>query len=731
MLRVRLTARDDSGTFPSTGIPLLLLLHSDRVRHVTYVTNQNSPRRLSMRALFLIALALLTITHIFLFAQYWPNSLIVPESLLSAPDSIPLVGCALGFSATTGLMTVWGLAKGKRLYLIPYIFIVGILAVVVLQHLPIGKLVVLSPSLPGLLGACVAFATGWALNSHTQNSTVKEPHQIAWLFFFLITLNFFLALAPLSNMVPTGIQENGSWALASFQLSNKDSVGIRDNLIFVAIRSLLTPLVGNSILINSLVSMVLCAFGIACLSKGINALCGKATALLATLFIVTEGWVLTAAYSANLTVTLIANAGLLFYIVVDALLNSRKASLKQSSIIIVMVLASCLLSLHSYAAVRIPWVLSIFVLSVTYLFSARGSLLTKLSAPLIRVLMPIAVALTLVLAIGYKGEFKALQKDLLVSWPKDSVVARPASGQIKDFVLIHNPDTPIWKQVARPANGDNVSLIWTRTPSETLRALIDHVGLILREHPETFFLTPLVFLLGVAAIFRLPLLERSQQIAALITCLWAIIWISSFLSVPDQVAYRRGIAFSAIAPVIAALTFAPGPSARGLTIAIPTLLGILFAVARLPDQLRFSNDPETRSRMFTVCGNAFAVRTLLATGSKSSVPMGPLQVALVGAQNPREANCLSTAAKSNEWQRIFPGSDIIGDGSKTNIVDAVKTPGSNTTLLYCSPDSMREPTVKAICKGELPSIRIIDSIPVVYGGVSDTWVTFTGIDTKK
>ena len=688
-----------------------------------------------MPAICVIALVLLTVAHISFFTRYWPHSLIIPESLISEPQLIALTNFALGFSIATGFMTLWSLARSKRLYLSSYVFAVGILAFLALRYLPIGRLITLSPSVSGLLGASMAIAIGWAVNPNAKqlanNLKFEKSRPIPWLVFFLITLNSFLALAPLSDMVPTGIQENGSWSPSSFQLANKDSVGIKESLIFVAIRSVIEPLVGTSILINALVSMILCAFGVACLAKGIQALSGKATALLAMLFIVTEGWVLTAAYSANLTVTLIANAGLLFYVLTNALSNGEPSSRRRSWLIMGTILASCFLSLYSYAAVRIPWVLSMAVLGAVFILSSHGSLLQKCSTTLIRIVMPITVTLTLVWAVGYKGDFGTLKKDLLVSWPKDSVVSHPASGTINEFVLIHNPDTPIWKQVARPANGDNMSLIWTRTPTETLRALLVHIGHILQEHPRTFFLTPLVFLLATSAFFRLPLMERAQRQATVAVFLWAIIWLSSFLSVPDPVAYRRGIAFSAITPMLAALAFSPRSSARGLAIAIPIMLGGICAIMRLPDQLRFANEPETRSRMFTVCGNSFAVRTLLKSGSVAHSTSGITHVALAGTENPREVNCLVNATRSNEWRRIFPGSSIIREGRSISIDDAVEIPAASTILLYCSPDSMRQPKVSAICNGALPSARLVETIPVIYGGVSDKWVVFTNRNDQK
>lgn len=681
-----------------------------------------------MRAILLVVLALLTATHIVFFALLWPQSHIFPKSLFPKPGSADLTQLALGFAVTMGIICIWKLARGGRFYLTAYVIKIGVLGFLALNYLPTGRLLVLSPSLAGLIGACVAVAVGWDLHSNPRKivdeNGVEKSTQTSWLIFFLITLNFFVALAPLSDMVPTGIQENGSWSPSSFQLAQKDSVGIKDNLIFVAVRSLIAPLVGNSILVNPFVSMILCAFGVAFLSKGIETLVGKTAALLAMMFITTEGWVLTGAYSANLTVTLIANAGLLFYILTKALYNEENPSRSQTSILMGMTLASCLLSLYSYAAVRIPWVFSIVVLGGVHFLIARGSILTKCSAPLTRVVLPITVALALVGAVGYQGDFRALKKDLLVSWPKDSVVSHPASGQLKEFVLIHNPDTPIWKQVARPSNGDNKSVIWTRTPSEMFHALGDHVGQILRENPRFFFISPLVFLLSLAALFKLPLMDGRYRMATIAICLWGIIWITSFLSVPDPVAYRRGIAFSAMAPILAALAFAPRSSARGLVVTVSALLGMMCAAMRLPDQLSFSNEPDTRSRMFTVCGNAFAVRTLLKRASVSNFSSKLTQVVLAGTENPRDANCLTNATRSNEWRRIFPRSSFMGNGDTISAAEALTIPKPHALLIYCSPDSMRAPMVGAICNETLPSTRIIETIPVIYGGVSDKWIVF-------
>lgn len=451
--------------------------------------------------------------------------------------------------------------------------------------------------------------------------------------------------------------------------------------------------------------------------------------MLAILVMALEGWVLAAAYSANLVVTLILNAGLMFWILTLMVRDEDRQRNRWLSLQVGIALACAnLLALYSYAAVRIPWVLSLAIIGCVSLFRGRGApLWRRILRAAVVVVAPLVVAVTLILAVGYRGDIGALSKHVFVSWPKDSVRAHPGPEGLKDYELIHNPDTPIWKQVARPKNGDNISLIWTRTVGETLSALKDHASLIAQEHPSFFFWPSTVFLLMLAAFVRMPLWERSQRFALVATSIWAVVWVSSFFSVPDVVAYRRGIAFSAIAALAASLAFSARRSARGVAFSIPLAIGVAFSLARAPQQVEFSNNPETRSRLFTVCGNAFAIRALLTSDRVPLLRGAPLQVIALSTEHPRELSCLSNAVQSHEWQRILPKSSVSIASDPSSLAGV--TPEA-VALFYCTPDSTREPRARSLCDGTSSVDTVVDVIPVSYGGVANKWVVFKGGSSK-
>jgi hypothetical protein len=468
---------------------------------------------------------------------------------------------------------------------------------------------------------------------------------------------------------------------------------------------------------------LICAFGIACFATGISVFAGGLVATVAVACMLTDGWVLTAAFAGNLTVTLIACSGALFLVLAWAL-TCRGCTADLSRLAVGLLVAS-FLGLYSYAAVRMPWLISlavIYCVVAARLIPREG--LPKTFARLVALTTPILALMTLIVVVGYGGKIASLSKDLLVSWPSTSVLEHPLESELGKYTLIHNPDVPIWKQVARPTSGENVSYIWTRTPSEILTALRAHLSLILQDHPRFFFLQAAPFFLMVAAFVRLPLMTVAARRLAVALAVWCLIWISSFLLVPDAIAYRRGVAFSVVAACLTSLGFLGLLGTRKFSLVAPVVLAVLYCVCRLPPQLIFSNDPETRSRMFTVCSSSFAVRALLSSPELSSIAQMPLKVSLAGLENEREASCVAHATRSREWRRLLPASEVQSADQFESFLKTMSAHGQETGLVYCSLSSSRLPSLARVCASQDPDVTTVQVVPVVYGGVSNSWVLF-------
>jgi hypothetical protein len=438
-----------------------------------------------------------------------------------------------------------------------------------------------------------------------------------------------------------------------------------------------------------------------------------------------DGWVLTGAYAGNLTVTLIASSGALFLAFAWALTSqgTRADFIKGG---LALLLAS-FLALYSYAAVRIPWTMSLAVIYcvVAARVALKGGGLARAALSVSALMLPLLALAVVILAVGYGGNTQGLLGDLLVSWPSASVLKHPVAEELSKYVLIHNPDVPIWKQVARPTNGDNFSYIWTRTPGEILAAFLAHTSLILGDRPQYFFLQAPSLLLIVLALVRFPLNDAKVRTATLALLLWAVLWVSSYLLVPDAVAYRRGIAFSAISAALASLAVISASDAKRYKQWLMLGLTVLYCFYSLPQQLVFSNDPETRSRMFTVCSSSFAVRALLSDPQISALSDVPLTVSLAGLENVREAGCVAHATTTSEWKRLLPQAQVDPGRSFENLFELLPAGGPDSVLVYCSPSAHRLPRLAKVCLGEEAGLDTVKTVPVVYGGVFDKWVAFS------
>jgi hypothetical protein len=677
----------------------------------------------SWRTFFEISLAFLTLAHMRLLSAYWPIVQSIDGASLPASLEYYLSRLTFGFVVGASIACIWQLAVQRRFLCLGWVLLIWVAGIATISRLPIARASPFALDTGVLVGVLVGAGLGFMRFSGESDEEREKPNRLSWFLLFLAAINVFLFLAPYSQTVPSGVQEPGGFSAGALTLESKDSVGIKNNLVFLIAQHIVTLVVDNSILSSSLTSILICAFGIACFATGIRVISGNVVAIIAAAFMLSDGWVLTAAYAGNLTVTLIASAGALFLVLAWAL-TSRHSKADFYRIALGLLFAS-FLGLYSYAAVRMPWILSLGII-----YCVIGSRLTlrfglyKTVALIVALGTPVVALMVLILVGGYGGDTTALSKDLLVSWPSTSVLEHPTANDLSKYKLIHNPDVPIWKQVARPTNGDNFSYIWLRTPSEMLTALSAHISAILREHPKFFFLQTAQFFLIMMAFASLPFMRIATQRLTVVLALWCLIWISSFLLVPDAVAYRRGIAFSVVAAALASLGFLGQLRTRRSGFLASLVLAALYCACRLPHQLIFSSESDTRSRMFTVCSSSFAVRSLLSNPQIDSIAQMPLKVSLAGLENEREANCIAHATRTREWRRLLPASELHSEERFDQFLNGLSLSGNEAGIVYCSVSSNRFPSLALVCAGKHPDVRTLQVVPVVYGGVANSWVLF-------
>jgi len=303
----------------------------------------------------------------------------------------------------------------------------------------------------------------------------------------------------------------------------------------------------------------------------------------------------------------------------------------------------------------------------------------------------------------------------LVSWPKDSVRPNPGAEGIHNYVLVRNFDTPIWQQIARPADGTNLSVIWNRTPLETLQAFGQHFAEIAANIPAFFFIQPLPFFLCIVGLCSIPLMPRKTRLLYGVCMVWSVIWLSTYLLVPDSSAFRRAVAFPGCFAIVLALAFVRlFQSRRGGLIALA--LGSALALARLPHELAFANLAEARMRMFTLCATAPAHRALLNSSLVQEHAKGQVFVLSNGLTMGRERSCFDDATRSSEWRRLIPNTTILDVQVEKGLDELAKVPRGALVVAYCNFESERLAHIAALCKGKVPNVAVVGEVPNSYDG---------------
>jgi hypothetical protein len=221
--------------------------------------------------------------------------------------------------------------------------------------------------------------------------------------------------------------------------------------------------------------------------------------------------------------------------------------------------------------------------------------------------------------------------------------------------------------------------------------------------PEFFPIQPLIFTLAVIAILRAPLLPPKLRAATLLTLLWSCIWIASFLLVPDAVAYRRGVAFSAAAALLASLSFY-GASIRGSSGLLLLLSALLITAVKFPYELHFANQGEARARMFTVCNSAPAIRTLLTSSHIQTPDQDPTYLLASNNEGGRELSCKTSLINSTEWKAVRPSSEklFLDSGAINSALEQLPT-GANI-VTFCSPETRRVGEIDQLCASTIPLV---------------------------
>ena len=651
-----------------------------------------------MRFLVPILLIIVSILHSYLVVAWWPYSLVSISAPASQSSPAPLLNVVLGFVGGGIVFLLGSMVRAGNLVGAAWTIVVAALGIGGYLLLPLPKVFVPEVGVALVFGVLLGVSVAAVGSLSKKDLPLAKPLSLVTI--FCLVFNLLLLIAPSCAIFPTGFAGDVNWAIDTLILRHEDSVSVHNNLLFIIIRSILDPVVGESLTANSFVSLMLSSLGLSLLVAGVQIAAGPGLAILVLFFMVTEGWVLVTSYSANLVASLITTCGVLFYVVMRVGFDTADRTRRWHGGTFGLLVLATLLGFYSYAAVRMPFVFSIGCIAFVYLLQAEGSLIKRALGAIIWVGGPVAAALTLMTIFAYKGNVGGLQHDLLVSWPKDAVMPNPGAEGIHNYVLVRNFDTPLWQQIARPADGTNKSVIWTRTPLETLQAFSQHLSDIAANIPRFFFIQPLPFFLCILGLCAIPVMPRKTRLLYAVCSVWSLIWLSTYLLVPDPSAFRRAVAFPGCLAIILVLAF-----------------------AGLFNSRRGGWIPEARMRMFTLCATAPAHRALLMSPLIKDYAKSEVVILPNGINGGKEKWCFDDAISSTEWRRLLPNTNVVDAPAEQGLSAVTKIPPGRLVIAYCNFESQRAGHVASLCKGEVPGFVVVGEVPNAYDG--GHWVLLT------
>ena len=668
-----------------------------------------------MRILLPVLLLLVSIFHTWLLASWWPASLL---SITPSSNNLLSLGVLNGLSSyvvASGCLIAFSLFRTKRRGAAGGVVALLVMGVVAYLKLPLVQ--VFKPSLVSvgaLGGLAVAILSYRFVYSRGETDEYKFP-RISFLGAFLLAYNALLLIAPSNVVFPTGFAGDVSWANDTLILRHEDSVAIHHNLIFLIIRSVLNLILGNSLLANSVVTTVMVSIGLAFVCVGIQLAVGAGAALVALSLMITERWVMVTSYAANLPASLPMTAGLLFYITMRIGCDPSQRTRGWHWRTFTLLVFATLLSMYTYAAVRMPFVFSVGCIALLYAVRSQGTYVKRVRGASLWVVAPVVCGVLIMVLGPYRGSFSGLQHDLFVTWPQDLVLSHPGPEGLKHYELVKNFDNPLWQQIARPTDGTNRSVIWRKTPLEFITDFHRHLSEVADNFPILFFLQPLPFLLVLMGACSLPLMSPNLRFVFSVSLVSSALWLSTFLLVPDPTAFRRAVAFPPLFAAVASLAFVPFLHSRlGRWMAVVIVSTVV--VTRLPYELAFANRSEARMRMFTVCSTAPAHRALLTSELMAAKSQEQVSILPNGINGGREGMCLDTAVASREWLRLLPHSRLLSAELERQVTELEQLPGGSVLAVYCNPESRRAEQVNALCSKTDVKFRSLGEIPNSYDG---------------
>lgn len=651
-----------------------------------------------------LLLAGITCLNLRLFLSRWAEE---PRSAFGLIISdTELASVVIGFGALIAALALLDILRSLRF--VALIVLPAMCAAVVFCISSLGVFKYLEyPLTSCMIAGAVAALTCVQLKD--SESTPDEPR--LWRSFILMTLaslNAFFLMAPWTTHVPSYVQDttNDVPMMAGFFYGS-----IHSDLspVSIGLRSIINQFFSlPSINATALSSMLYVAFGLAMAGVALEMVFGRWWGWALLMLAWTDRWLFASAISsAIIGQPVLSTAAVLLLCTWTLWRKPGPLSWRETAALGAANGAGLLYNLYGYSAARMTWLVGsgiaalILIISRAVWFNADG--IRKVAVAL----LPSVAIMVLIWAFLFQMDSQRFAGQIIIS-PKAEFQIKDLNSYRVKVISVHDPDIPIWWGTGRPADGENVTLFWKRTPHEVYEKVQWLMKQVASEPPISFVL---VFLggLGMAVCLTSPVPLRRWFAVCLIVL--TLVSFSTYILAQDHSAYRRALATNLL--ILCGVVAAFGVKNRGRIFkGVALALCGTLAILKAPTELNALFHEGFWSQACVNCQPAINVRELVNDPAFTPVANRPLRFLLGGdSMSSLYTRCALRTFGSSEFKDLAPNSSElwVQPGQLAQAFNSL--PKREIMVVSCSPPSLSDPEVSGICRGTPPSGKLLAMLP--------------------
>lgn len=637
----------------------------------------------------------------------------LPE-IVSQAQIASVVG---GFAAAAVVLTIVGLLWMRR-WMFAALLAVLSAAVVAVMHGAPAFAPLFSPVRELALGGAIAALICLQLRE-SEEPAQERPLGWSFVLLALASLNFFLLCGPYSSHLPSYVQDSVD-PPPTLRVFYYGSVHSDLSIVSICIRHVINWFFPYpSINATAVSSMLYVSLGLAMCGIALQMMFGGVWAWVFLALAWTDRWLFASAISSSIIGHPVLSTA--FAVLLCAWAIVRRPGLltwSEASALACINAVGLLYNLYSYSAARMPWLVGSAMAAAILLCRRAVRLNLDGIAKVGATVIPSAVILVAIWATIFERDTDRFKSQIFIS-PKMSNLIKDVNDYPVKVYPIHDNDIPIWWGTGRP-EGENVSVYWRRSPREILEKL----GWIMKEISAVPPLpAPVIILAVLGAIVGITSSHAKRRWFTAVVLVMGGLSFATFVLAQDPSAYRRGVPTNLLVFCSVVSLFAM--KARGrLLKPLAALPCLALAVAKAPEELNVLANETFYSPVCIACQSHVNFRGLVNDPAYAAVAGRPIRIIISGKGiAPVVTRCASTAIESNEFRSMSPQASEfrLAEGESVEAGFSRLAPGE-VLLVACTPASVQEPDMKALCSGQPAFGRFLGQFPKSRENISSWWI---------